>query len=170
MKRITVFLMLALAALGFLTASAVAHRSSRASVTLSLRRTALGSVLVDPRGHTVYLFKKDSRNRSACSGSCAKFWPPLLARGKPRVGAGLRASLVGMTRRAGGALQVTYNGHPLYTFALDKRAGQAKGEGLFEFGARWYAVSASGRAVVKSGSPPGTTSTTTTTPCPYPPC
>jgi hypothetical protein len=67
-------------------------------------------------------------------------------------------------------MQVTYNGHPLYTFALDRLAGQVKGEGLFEFGARWYAVSASGRAVVKAGSPPPTTSTTTTTPCPYPPC
>jgi predicted lipoprotein with Yx(FWY)xxD motif len=173
MKRIApLFLIAAIAALGVFTATAVAHRSARAA-TLSIRKTALGSVLVDPRGHTLYLFKKDRRNKSACAASCAKFWPPLLARSKPRVGAGLRASLVGMTRRSNGSLQVTYNGHPLYSFVLDKAPGQAKGEGLLEFGAKWYALSARGNAVVKASSPPVTTSTassTTSTTCFYPPC
>ena len=79
--------------------------------------------------------------------------------------------MLGTTRRAGGVLQATYYKHPLYTFALDKRAGQTKGEGQLAFGARWYALSARGTAVLKaSSSAPPTTSTTTTTACYYPPC
>jgi hypothetical protein len=66
---------------------------------------------------------------------------------------------------------VTYNRHPLYGYALDKRAGETKGEGNFAFGARWYALSAKGRAVVKaSTTTTTTTSTTTTNSCRYPPC
>jgi hypothetical protein len=64
-------------------------------------------------------------------------------------------------------MQVTYNKHPLYTFALDKQAGQTNGEGSSNFGAKWYAVSARGTAVLRA---PTTTTTTTTTTCPYPPC
>ena len=78
----------------------------------------------------------------------------------------MKASLLGTTKRSNGSLQVTYNKHPLYAYALDKRAGQTKGERVSAFGARWYAVSASGRAVVKP-SPTGTATTTTTT-TPYP--
>jgi hypothetical protein len=65
-------------------------------------------------------------------------------------------------------MQVTYNRHPLYTYALDKRAGQTNGEGSSNFGAKWWAVSAKGNAVMKP--PATTTSTTGTTSCVYPPC
>jgi hypothetical protein len=73
--------------------------------------------------------------------------------------------MLGTTRRSNGSRQVTYNNHPLYTYVLDKRAGQTKGEGISAFGARWYAVSARGKAVVRAST---TTSTTTTTTTPYP--
>jgi hypothetical protein len=63
---------------------------------------------------------------------------------------------------------VTYNKHPLYTFALDKQAGQTNGEGRFAFGAKWYAVSARGTAMIKASTTTTTTNPTTT--CPYPPC
>jgi Secreted repeat of unknown function len=65
-----------------------------------------------------------------------------------------------------GSLQVTYNKHALYAYSLDTKAGQTKGEGVFAFGAKWYAVSAKGTAVVKTT----TTTTTGTTTCAYPPC
>ena len=81
-------------------------------------------------------------------GSCATFWPPLLTTGKPRAGAGVKAKLLGTTTRAGGALQVTYARHPLYTFKL-KRAGQTTGEGANDFGPPFYAVSPAGAAVVR---------------------
>ena len=79
--------------------------------------------------------------------------------------------MLGTTRRSDGSRQLTYNHHPLYTFALDKHSGQTNGQGLFEFGAKWYAVSAGGNAVVRAAPPSTTTTTTTTTnTCPYPPC
>ena len=115
---------------------------------------------------------KDRNGRSACSGSCATYWPPLMNAGKLTVGPGVKRALVGTTKRADGRLQVTYNKHPLYTFALDKRAGQTKGQGSSNFGAKWYAVSAQGRAILKTPTPTTTdttTTTTTTTPTnPYP--
>jgi predicted lipoprotein with Yx(FWY)xxD motif len=165
MIRMAVVLTLtaALGVVGFLTASTVARSATQTSATVSLRKTKLGPILVNSRGHTLYLFAKDRNGRSACTGSCAKFWPPLLSQSKPSAGAGVKASLLGTTKRSNGSLQVTYNKHPLYTYALDKQAGQTNGEGSSAFGARWYAVSARGTAVIKA---PATTSTTTTNPYP----
>jgi predicted lipoprotein with Yx(FWY)xxD motif len=143
--------------------------------TVSLRTTKLGPILVDSRGHTVYLFAKDRNGKSVCSSSCSMFWPPLITAGKPTAGAGVNASLLGTSRRSSGKLQVTYNKHPLYTFLLDKRATQTNGEGNLAFGARWYAVSARGTAVIKAAASTTTsttsgTTTPTTTYCLYPPC
>ncbi len=154
---------------GFLIAGSVARSATETSAIVSLRTTKLGPILVNSRGHTLYLFAKERNGKSACSGSCARFWPPLLSQGKPTVGPGVKSSLIGTTRRSNGSRQVTYNRHPLYTFALDKLAGQTKGEGNFAFGAKWYAVSARGTAVVKTSTTTTTTTTTgTTTTNPYP--
>jgi predicted lipoprotein with Yx(FWY)xxD motif len=158
-----------LGVIGFLAAGSVAQSAIGANATVTLRKTKLGMILVNSRGHTLYLFAKDRNGKSACSGSCAKFWPPSLHSGKPTAGSGVKASLLRTTKRSSGSLQLTYNKHPLYTFTLDKRAGQTNGEGNLAFGARWYAVSARGRAVVKASTTP-TTTTTTTTSCLYPPC
>ena len=158
---------------GFLAASAFAGGAgSQSNATLSLRQTNLGHILVSAKGRTLYLFMKDRNGRSACSGTCATYWPPLMNAGRLTVGPGVKRALVGTTKRADGRLQVTYNKHPLYTFALDKRAGQTKGQGSSNFGAKWYAVSAQGRAILKTPTPTTTdttTTTTTTTPTnPYP--
>jgi len=155
---------------GFVAASAFAGGAgSQTNATLSLRRTSLGPILVSSRGRTLYLFMKDRSGRSACSGSCATYWPPLMKTGNVTVGPGVKRALVGTTKRANG-LQLTYNKHPLYTFALDKSAGQTKGQGSSNFGAKWYAVSARGSAVLKAPTTTTTgTTTTTTTTTPYPP-
>src|SRR3954453_7370568 len=92
--------------------------------TTHVANSRLGKILVDSRGRTLYLFKKDSGTKSACFGMCATFWPPLRATGKPSVGSGARAALLGTAKRSDGKPQVTYNGHPLYTFAMDKKAGE----------------------------------------------
>jgi predicted lipoprotein with Yx(FWY)xxD motif len=161
----------ALGVIGFLAAGSVAGGATQSNATVSLRKTNLGLILVNARGHTLYLFAKDRNARSACSGSCARFWPPLLSRGKPTAGPGVKTSLLGTTRRGNGSMQVTYNKHPLYTYSLDKQAGQTRGEGNSLFGAKWWAVSAKGRAVVRvPNTSSGTTTTTTTTTCAYPPC
>jgi predicted lipoprotein with Yx(FWY)xxD motif len=157
---------------GFLAANAFAGRTgSQANATVSLRQTNLGQILVSAKGRTLYLFMKDMNGKSACSGSCAMYWPPLMKTGKLTVGPGVKRALIGATKRTDGRLQVTYNKHPLYTFALDRSAGQTKGQGSSNFGAKWYAVSAKGRAVVKAPTTTttDTTTTTTTTTNPYPP-
>jgi predicted lipoprotein with Yx(FWY)xxD motif len=145
----------ALAVVAFLVASPFAHGATRANATVSLRKTALGMVLVARNGHTLYLFGMDRNDKSACSGSCAHFWPPLLAQGKPIAGPGIEASLLGTTKRSDGKQQVTYARHPLYTYTLDTRAGQTTGEGLSFFGGVWNALSTRGTAVVRH-SPPST--------------
>jgi predicted lipoprotein with Yx(FWY)xxD motif len=160
----------ALGTIGFLAAGSVARSATTANTTVSLRSTKLGMILVNSRGRTLYLFAKDRSGKSACTSRCAQYWPPLLSQGKPTAGRGVKAALVGQTKRADGSMQVTYNKHPLYTFALDKQAGQVNGEASSNFGAKWYAVSASGGAVVKAptATTPTTTAATTTGGYPYP--
>jgi predicted lipoprotein with Yx(FWY)xxD motif len=159
-RRLVVLLTLAaLGTTGFLAAGSIASGATRTNATVSLRSTKLGMILVNSRGRTLYLFAKDRSGKSACTSSCAQYWPPLRSQGKPTAGPGVKAALVGQTKRADGSMQVTYNKHPLYTFALDKQAGQVNGEASSNFGAKWYAVSASGGAVVKA--PAATTPTTT---------
>jgi predicted lipoprotein with Yx(FWY)xxD motif len=168
MTRVVVVLTLTavLGVIGFLAAGSVARSATETNATVSLRQTRLGPILVNSRGHTLCLFAKDRNGKSSCSGSCARFWPPLLSQGKPTAGSGVKPSLIGTTSRSNGSRQVTYNRHPLYTYALDKRAGQTKGEGNSAFGAKWYAVSARGTAVVKASTTTTTTGTTTTNPYP----
>ena len=165
--RIAVMVTAALAVVGVLSAGSIAHGATRSNATVSLHKTTLGMVLVAANGHTLYLFLKDANDKSACSTSCAKFWPPLITRSKPTAGTGVKASLLGTTKRSNGSLQVTYNRHPLYAFSLDKLAGQTKGEGLAAFGAKWYVLSVKGTAILKATV---TSSTTTTSKCAYPPC
>ena len=113
-------------AVGLSSASA-ANSSTVTGTKVAVMGTGLGKVLVDGRGHTLYLFAKDRRGKSSCTGRCAGFWPPLIAAGKPRAAAGAKASLLGTTKRADGRLQVTYNHHPLYTFVKDTKRGQTNG-------------------------------------------
>ena len=150
--------------LGYLAASgAVANGATRTHATVSLKSTSLGKILVAANGHTLYLFTHDKSGKSLCSGQCAAFWPPLVVKAKPTAGAGVKASMLGWTKRADGKLQVTYNHHPLYFFKLDKKAGQVAGEGFNHFGGLWWVMSAKGAAVKKAAPAPTTTDTTSTT-------
>jgi predicted lipoprotein with Yx(FWY)xxD motif len=130
-----------------LGAASAATSSGAESATVDLAKNGLGNVLVDSRGRTLYLFKKDSGTKSACTGACARFWPPLRATGKPTTGRGVKAAIIGTTKRSDGKPQVTYKGHPLYLYSGDKKAGDTKGEGLTAFGARWFALSSAGTQV-----------------------
>jgi predicted lipoprotein with Yx(FWY)xxD motif len=143
----------ALAAAIFALHAPATHAAQAKGAVVSTAKTSLGRIVVKSNGRTLYLFGKDRNGKSACSGQCATFWPPLITSGKPRVTSGARASLVGTTRRADGRLQVTYNHHPLYTFVKDTKAGQTNGEGVTAFGASWHAVSPAGAKVVKPNAP-----------------
>jgi predicted lipoprotein with Yx(FWY)xxD motif len=112
----------------------------------------LGTILVDSQGRTLYLFRSDSRSRSTCLGACAGAWPPLAATGKPTVRGRANASLVGTTTRSDGEQQVTYNGHPLYLYAGDERAGDTRGQGLTDYGASWYVLTPAGQQVAGQAS------------------
>src|SRR5437667_12546789 len=117
----------ALAAVAFLLLRPGAGNAAQTrGPIVSTASTSLGRILVNSRGHTLYLFAKDRNGKSACSGTCARFWPPLLSQGKPTGGSGVKSSLLGTTKRSNGSLQVTYDKHPLYAYVLDKRAGQTK--------------------------------------------
>jgi predicted lipoprotein with Yx(FWY)xxD motif len=87
---------------------------------------------------------------SACYGGCAKTWPALTVKGKPTVGEGLQASLLGTTTRTDGTAQVTYKGMPLYRFAGDAKPGDTKGQGLNKV---WWVVAPDG-SLVKSAPYP----------------
>jgi predicted lipoprotein with Yx(FWY)xxD motif len=127
-------------------AATAAFASTNKSSSISLRTTKVGKVLVAANGRTLYLFTADKRKKSTCYGKCARYWPPLIG-AKPTVGMGLKASLVGTTKRKSGKLQVTYGGHPLYFFAQDKKAGDLNGQGFVHFGGAWWVVSAAGKAI-----------------------
>jgi predicted lipoprotein with Yx(FWY)xxD motif len=117
--------------------------------TVSTAKTRLGKVIVNSRGHTLYLFEKDKRGMSRCSGACASYWPPLITHGKPIAMSGAKQSLLGTIKRANGARQVTYAGHPLYTYVLDTKRGQTNGEGSILFGAGWDALTPAGKKIEK---------------------
>jgi predicted lipoprotein with Yx(FWY)xxD motif len=159
----------ALAAAGVAAAAAVTKQSTASTGTVNLHKTSLGKVLAGKTGKTLYLFLKDTGKKSTCYGQCAVYWPPLLA-GKPSAGTGVKAALLGTTKRKNGTKQVTYAGHPLYYFKLDKKAGQVAGEGQDFFGGKWYGVNASGKAVkhASGGGGGGGTTTGGTTTVPYP--
>jgi predicted lipoprotein with Yx(FWY)xxD motif len=112
---------------------------------------AFGTVLVDSEGVTVYEFAKDNGTTSSCYGACAQSWPPVLASGKPSAGGGAMASQLGTTQRKDGSVQVTYAGHPLYTFVGDTEPGEATGNESTAFGGKWSVMNEAGEAV--AGAP-----------------
>lgn len=128
-------------------AAIAAAKPTARSATVTTARTGLGRIIVDGRGRSLYLFEKDARGRSACSGVCAAYWPPLLTNGRSIAVKGAKPSLLGSIRRADGRRQVSYAGHPLYFFSGDTKPGQTNGESLKDFGAGWYVLTPSGKKI-----------------------
>ena len=148
---------LAAAAISFLTAVAavvfgvsVATASSGQAVpataggTAMLRTTTIGgvSVLTNSSGRTLYWFAPDTPSKSACYGTCAAYWPPVI--GNPAAGPGVTVSKIATIARTDGTIQVTYAGHPLYTYIGDTAPGQASGNDINLNGGFWHEVPAAG--------------------------
>jgi predicted lipoprotein with Yx(FWY)xxD motif len=144
-RIVTVVVALAVAA-GTATALALAG-NTRAGTRINLARSPVGRILVDSKGITLYDFVKDKGGMSACYGACAALWPPVLTKGKPIAGPGLKKSLLGTTKRSDGKLEVTYGGHPLYYFVTDRKPGQTTGQGVDQFGGPWWVISAAGKEI-----------------------
>jgi predicted lipoprotein with Yx(FWY)xxD motif len=143
MKR---FAHILIAAVGAATVAASASAAT-GGTTVTIRRSALGPIVVDSRGITLYDFPADRGIDSSCYGACAALWPPLVTKGKPVAGPGVKASLLGTTKRKDGKLEVTYNGHPLYYFVSDRKPGQLTGQGLNQFGAPWWVLTPAGKEI-----------------------
>ena len=121
-------------------------RSGSALVNSSTT-ASLGDILVGPNGHTLYVFLKDTGPKSSCSGACASDWPPLTTTGKLTTAGGVSTSALKTERRSDGTMQVTFDGHPLYYYAGDQKAGDTTGQGLNQFGAAWYVLAANGNKI-----------------------
>jgi predicted lipoprotein with Yx(FWY)xxD motif len=134
--------------LGVLIAVAVTASAATASAaTVTARSSRYGTVLFDGSGRVLYSFARDRGAHSTCSGACAQAWPPFTTKSAPHAGAGVRAGLLGTTRRSDGTLQITYAGHPLYYFQGDTKPGEIKCQNVANFGGLWLVVSPNGSPV-----------------------
>ena len=124
--------------------------SAPAEGTVNVAQNDLGMILTNADGLTLYLFEQDTGSTSTCTGSCASTWPALTASGKPTAGQGVNETLLDTN----GDGQVTYAGHPLYTYSGDSAPGDTNGEGIGDI---WFAVSTAGDKVEAStgGGGPG---------------
>jgi predicted lipoprotein with Yx(FWY)xxD motif len=125
---------------------ATAAASLQTTPTLTAHSSSYGNVLFDGRGFVLYAFTKD-RRESACSGACARAWPPYILHGRLAAGPSVKRSLLGTVRRSNGARQVTYAGRPLYYYVGDKRPGQILCQNVSEFGGLWLIVRPNGKLV-----------------------
>jgi predicted lipoprotein with Yx(FWY)xxD motif len=127
--------------------SSSAHESSMATVNLA--KTARGWILVSSTGFTLYEFTKDRNGENHCMeiNGCSHVWPALEVTGTPTAGVGVKASLLSTITLPGGASQVTYAGHPLYTFSGDAGPGETDYVGALEFSGYWFALHRRGQIV-----------------------
>jgi predicted lipoprotein with Yx(FWY)xxD motif len=125
--------------------------TSAGGASVQLASSKLGKILVDNKGDTLYLWQADKGTASTCNGACASAWPPLTTTGTPIAGSGLSAAKLGTTKRSDGTTEVTYNGHPLYTFVGDSAPGQTTGQGNKGFGAEWDVLSPAGNKIEMDG-------------------
>jgi predicted lipoprotein with Yx(FWY)xxD motif len=133
------------------TESGSTKRDSPASggqpgITIATEDSQYGTILFDGDHQAIYLFAKESSDRSECYDECAAAWPPVLTAGSPRSGGDVNASLLGTTPRSDGTTQVTYKGHPLYYYESDPR-GQVLCQDVVEFGGRWLVIDPTGNPV-----------------------
>ncbi len=127
------------------TTSSGSEGGGGAAVVTVASNPKLGAIVVDSRGFTLYDFHKDKGTTSSCYGGCAGVWPPLTTAGAPQAKGGAVASKLGTTEREDGTVQVTYGGHPLYTYTADAKPGEAKGNDIDSFGAEWYVLQPNGQ-------------------------
>jgi predicted lipoprotein with Yx(FWY)xxD motif len=149
MKRLTTLFIAVVAILPAAISNAAVNAHVARGARLQLRHTALGTIVVNGEGLTVFAFTRDSRNHDRCAtiSGCTAIWPPVTTSGTPRLGGGVRRSLAGTIELAGGTRQVTYAGHPLYTYIGASGPGDTSYVGLSQFGGRWFALTATGHTV-----------------------
>lgn len=138
------------------SAASPAAADSATGTTIATHVGTDGTYLSDTSGRAVYLWMGDTSDSSNCSGACAAAWPPVTTKGAAQASGSAQAADLGTTKRSDGALQVTYDGHPLYYYAGDTGAGAANGQGNSAFGATWWLVAPSGSAITSAATTPTT--------------
>lgn len=128
------------------TAAAPQRKPRRRGIRIKAIDSQFGTIVGDGRGQAVYLFDRDESKESECYGDCARAWPPVLTRGRPVAGKGIRKRLLGTTRRRNGKRQVTYDGRPLYYY-VDDAPGRVLCHDVREFGGLWLVVRPDGTPV-----------------------
>lgn len=141
-KTVALLASLALIGIGFQVAAQGAAPADVAVVA----NADYGDVLATPSGNSLYLYVEDTDGTSVCVDACANNWPALLVGddGVATAGSGVDQTLLGTSPRADGGVQITYNGHPLYTFRRDTAEGTTRGQKL---GDAFFLVSPKGDAV-----------------------
>lgn len=135
--------------------STATSKKADASTAVSVKTSAsskYGTIIVTNSGMTLYMLTADSPTKSVCTEGCPLIWPPLTTKAAPKAGHGVQAKHLGTIARSAGVHQVTYDGHPLYTYSGDSSPGQVNGEGIDSFGGHWYVLASSGKPVTKSAS------------------
>jgi predicted lipoprotein with Yx(FWY)xxD motif len=125
-----------------------ARHAARTFTVKTARVKGLGTILVNNKGFTLYMFVPDKQKRVTCKGACAAIWPPLKVKAGQKLTAGglARRRLLGSDKNPSGGLVATYNHWPLYTYVTDTKPGQATGQGVNNFGL-WYVLSPSGKVI-----------------------
>jgi predicted lipoprotein with Yx(FWY)xxD motif len=139
---------IALAGLGMgVAADAAPAIAASRHPSIRLEWTAAGRILTNGSGFTLYLFSRDRRNHDSCRAipGCARVWPALTTTQRPVAGSGVRRSLLGTIPLHGRVRQITYAGHPLYTYSRDFGPRATLYVGAFQFGGTWDALTAAGR-------------------------
>jgi predicted lipoprotein with Yx(FWY)xxD motif len=130
--------------------SAPASTPATATATglvITTKTGSAGSFLTDGSGRSIYLWEKDGKDSSACSGGCASAWPPVTTTGALTVSGAVNKADLSTFTRSDGSKQVAYDGHPLYYFVGDPGPGQVTGQGSDSFGAPWYLLAPAGSAI-----------------------
>jgi predicted lipoprotein with Yx(FWY)xxD motif len=133
----------ALVLLGVAEAGSGSPASTAPTADAGLKATTIDGtpVVANAKGFTLYWFAPDTPTSSKCYGSCAVYWPPVT--GTAAAGSGLPGKTA-VIARTDGSNQLTYDGHPLYTYIGDTAPGQASGNNLNLNGGLWHEVPVSG--------------------------
>ena len=126
-----------------------ARHTTSSVVVKTAKVKKLGTILVNSKGFTLYMFVPDKQKKVTCKSACAAVWPPLKVKALQRVTAGgaAKRSLLGRDRNPGGGFVATYNKWPLYTYVLDRKPGQVMGQRVNNSGGLWYVLSPSGKVI-----------------------
>lgn len=149
MRTLATRVLLAAVAVAFAATAMATSGSASAPKTSSIAaaKSRFGTILFDGRGFVLYAFTRDTHGQSACSGACAKAWPPYIVTGKLIGRAGIAAGRLATVRRSDGSRQVTYAGRPLYYYVGDRKPRQILCQNVSEFGGLWLVVRPNGTVV-----------------------